>query len=280
MMSTAPKSPLVEDRLSGRRSPLIAAHRGSAGGNIIQNTLGAFIAAIRLGADIVECDVSRTSDGRLLVFHDSLERMNLGLTNNISEMTYDEVLSVGLYNSNDERTSQHVNTLDDILSGLKGKALINLDRGWDHWEQMLDAVDRHGMADEVLIKSPIRPDLLEVLDSRPVKYMYMPMLRSPEQLDSAGRYDLNIVAVELIFESTNADVVRPEFIRELKERKYLLWVNSLKLNDRDKLCGDLDDTASILKGPEHGWGALIDMGFDILQTDWPSLLKEYLSQRS
>jgi glycerophosphoryl diester phosphodiesterase len=48
----------------------IFAHRGSAG-NARENTIGAFVAARELGADGVELDVRRTSDGVLMVHHDA-----------------------------------------------------------------------------------------------------------------------------------------------------------------------------------------------------------------
>ena len=42
---------------------LIAVHRGSWGGNITQNTIGAYAAALQMGADMVESDVNATTDG-------------------------------------------------------------------------------------------------------------------------------------------------------------------------------------------------------------------------
>jgi glycerophosphoryl diester phosphodiesterase len=56
-----------------RRRPddpvMVLAHRGGAGA-WRENTLDAFTAALRLGADGVELDVRRTSDGALVVHHD------------------------------------------------------------------------------------------------------------------------------------------------------------------------------------------------------------------
>jgi glycerophosphoryl diester phosphodiesterase len=47
----------------------VIAHRG-AWGDLPENTLEAFEEAIRLGADMVEVDVRRTSDGHLIAYHD------------------------------------------------------------------------------------------------------------------------------------------------------------------------------------------------------------------
>jgi len=49
----------------------IIAHRG-ASARFRENTVEAFLAAARLGADGVELDVRRSADGALVVHHDAL----------------------------------------------------------------------------------------------------------------------------------------------------------------------------------------------------------------
>ena len=44
-------------------------HRGAAG-HVPENTLASVEKAILLGADLVEVDVQRTSDGHLVIIHD------------------------------------------------------------------------------------------------------------------------------------------------------------------------------------------------------------------
>ncbi len=48
----------------------VAAHRG-ASYYAPENTLPAFVIARELGADYLECDVQRTKDGKLIIFHDA-----------------------------------------------------------------------------------------------------------------------------------------------------------------------------------------------------------------
>lgn len=50
--------------------PLVVAHRGVATA-AAENTIDAFTNAIAIGADMIEFDVRRTSDGELIVFHDA-----------------------------------------------------------------------------------------------------------------------------------------------------------------------------------------------------------------
>jgi glycerophosphoryl diester phosphodiesterase len=56
-------------RTTRPHATLVVAHRG-AWGIAAENTLAAFETAIALGADMIEFDVRRTGDGRLVVCHD------------------------------------------------------------------------------------------------------------------------------------------------------------------------------------------------------------------
>ncbi|HET7028242.1 MAG TPA: glycerophosphodiester phosphodiesterase family protein [Candidatus Limnocylindrales bacterium] len=61
-----------------RRSPLVIAHRGQRA-SFPEQTLEAYEAAIRLGAEAIETDVQRTRDGRLAMMHDlTLDRTTNG----------------------------------------------------------------------------------------------------------------------------------------------------------------------------------------------------------
>ena len=70
---------------------LIAAHRGVAAGNVPCNTLPAFEAALRQGADILELDIALTGDGNLLVFHPGKEKQHLGKDVHLEELTLEEI---------------------------------------------------------------------------------------------------------------------------------------------------------------------------------------------
>ena len=59
----------------------------------------------------------------------------------------------------------------------------------------------------------------------------------------------------------------------------MAWVNAITLNDRIVLSAGLDDDNSIKNSYDENWGKLIEMGFDMIQTDWPALIKEYILSR-
>lgn len=64
----------------------IVGHRGAAG-RLPENTLRAFQFAIEAGADVVECDVRRTKDGKLILLHDKDFKRVAGVRKSPSEMT-------------------------------------------------------------------------------------------------------------------------------------------------------------------------------------------------
>ena len=60
------------------RGVLLVAHRGVWGGNVPPNTIAAYDTALAQGADMLEIDLNRTADGKLVILHPCMERQMLG----------------------------------------------------------------------------------------------------------------------------------------------------------------------------------------------------------
>lgn len=139
--------------------PLIFAHRG-AKRVAPENTLPAFEAAIRLGADGVELDVQYSSDGKLVIFHNlELEKTSSG-TGRVTAHTFEELrqLDAGSY-FGPEFAGTCIPTLDEVLELAKGKLLVNIElksleiTGARIGVDVVAAVRAHQMADDVVISS-------------------------------------------------------------------------------------------------------------------------------
>ncbi len=262
-----------------RDQVLIASHRGSAAGNIVQNTVRAFRAAQRQGADILELDVSVTSDGELFVYHDGAELTSFGIKENIQTLSSAQVAELRYFNAIGSRTDQQVEKLDDVLEELKGDVLINIDRGWNHWAKIVQVVDRHEMADQIILKGPSIDGVLHVLADVAPDYMFIPICRSIPDLSRALQHDLNFLGVEIVFASQDDDVVVQENLQRVLDMDLLLWANAIQLNEVNILADSFDDVTSLLENPDLGWGRLLEMGFRIIQTDFPAMLRGYLESR-
>jgi glycerophosphoryl diester phosphodiesterase len=94
--------------------PLVVAHRG-ASIEQPENTIEAFEAAIDAGADAVEFDVRMTADGHAVVMHDPEVSRTTDGTGLVSEMTLEEIRTLG------------VPTLEETLRCLSGRAAADIE---------------------------------------------------------------------------------------------------------------------------------------------------------
>jgi glycerophosphoryl diester phosphodiesterase len=94
--------------------PMVVAHRG-ASIEQPENTFEAFEAAIDAGADAVEFDVRMTADGHAVVMHDPDVSRTTGGIGLVSEMTLDEIRTLG------------VPTVEEALRCLSGRAAADIE---------------------------------------------------------------------------------------------------------------------------------------------------------
>jgi len=259
---------------------LIAAHRGISGGNIIANTIPGFKAALQSGADIIEFDVIKSTDGILYIYHDGTEPFHLRVHQNIKTMSSKRIESFRYYNSADFYSEFGIEKLDNVLEEFAGKTLMNIDRAWDIFPDLLEKLDQFKVKDQVLIKSPVKKRPLSFLNDFGRDYMFMPIIKRYDEIKIVRQYDrINMVGMELVTQSPEDLLFQDETVAEIKDSGYFTWVNSITFDHKHILFGGLDDNTSIIDNPDKGWGKLIDKGFDIILTDWPGLLYSYRKKR-
>jgi len=100
--------------------PRVFAHRGLAL-DAFENTLSAFQAALDVGVDGIEMDVSMTRDGRLVCFHDEDLRRITGTGDRLRSTTYHELRAIPL------EGHERVPTLDEALDVLGRERAVILD---------------------------------------------------------------------------------------------------------------------------------------------------------
>ncbi len=258
---------------------LIAAHQGTSGGYIVPNTIPAFENALRHGCDIIEVDAVMSTDGVFFAFHNGKEKVILGVDQDIRTMSSCEIASFRCFNSSGTQINQKIDRLDDILEQFKEKCLINIDRSWFYWKEIIRCIERHHMPDQIILKSPVDSQLLEALQAYQVEFMYMPIISIPAQIEEVLKYKLNLIGLELIFTDLDSPLIQEENMQSYHSKKLLTWANAITLDDDLVLAALLDDFRAITVSEHATWGRLIDMGFDILQTDWPMLLRKFVEER-
>lgn len=256
---------------------LVTVHRGDWR-NYAENSLEGIDNAIKMGADIIEIDLQRTADGKLVLMHDrTINRSTTG-KGKVKELTLDSIRRVYLRSGVGERTSYRVPTLEEALNLMKGRVLINLDKAFDYFDQVYEIIERTGTTSQIIMKSGASAkDVKEKYGKYLDKVIYMPVvnLDKKDGMDKIKEHIsiLNPPAFELVYADT-ANTLIYEATKLLKG-KSRIWYNSLW----STLCGGHDDFAS-LKDPQEGFGFLIDtLGATMIQTDQPAYLLGYLYDR-
>lgn len=269
---------LLEERFDKKKA-LIAVHRGTWGGNIVENTVPAYRTALSMGADLFECDIAVSTDGVLYTFHDGEEARLLGITENIRSVS-SQVVDEQIYkNSIGENSGVHVGRLEEVFTSFTKEELFNIDRGWDALPQ-IDALISHypQVIRQAVIKTPVKEKYLEFFQHCPRKYMYMPIAYSMDDVKKAFSWpEINMVGVELIAHTKEGELFQKENIHWIKEQGMYIWVNAITLSNEKKhiLYGGLNDDIAILGDPDGSWGKLLEMGVNVIQTDWPMQLHTY-----
>ena len=167
------------------------------------------------------------------------------------------------------------------MKHFEGKdVLINIDRAWEYFEDLLNFFDKYDIKKQLIIKSSPEKEYMEIFEKHKVKYMYMPIVRDEKEVEFSKKFKkLNLVGFELIARNNRSPFFDDSYIRKLQKEKYFTWINSIKLNDETNLYAGYDDSLAILEGFEKSWGVLLNKKVDIIQTDWPSLLADYIRRR-
>ncbi len=251
------------------RGVLVAAHRGVSGANIPCNTIAAFEIAVQAGAAILEMDLFRSADGEIFIFHTGKEPHLLGENLDLTRLTSKEIRKLRLLNADRNATGYGIDSFDDVLEQFKGRCLLNLDRCGGFLKDAVRCVERHGMREQVLLKSDPACDLLEEVESCAPEYMYLPIyMERDTATEQILHRNINLVGAELVFETEASPVALEEYIDSMRKKGLVLWGNSLLYNEKVPLAGGHSDDVSMLGQPEKGWGWLAEKGFGIIQTDW------------
>lgn len=262
----------------------IAAHRGSCGGNIPPNTSVAYEAALFQGANILEADVARSADGVFYMFHTGSgnEKYYLGIDCAFEDLTSKELDKIHLNNELGKDTLYRLNRLEDILLQFKGRCIINLDRSWEYWEEIMPMVRKMDMVDQILLKSPCKKEWIEKAGAVAPDFAYMPIINE----DIAHFYELGgdrlpgFIGAELVFATEESPILRDCTVEMLHKDGKIVWGNSIQFSAKKILSAGHNDDISLSGSPDDGWGWLVRHGFDIIQTDWVCPLKLYLESLS
>lgn len=245
-----------------------------------ENSIAGIESAIKMGVDMVEIDLKKSKDGVLLLMHDeTLDRTTTG-HGKPADYTWAELQKLTLRNEHGGPTRLRIPTFEECMLAAKGKVMVNVDKGYDYYQEAYDVLEKTGTVDHAVIKSyepyaTVRAKNGKLLDS---KLLYMPIigLGKPGANASIREYEekLKPVAYELNFATDTA--LTHSVYQTIPKTGSKLWFNSLWANQN---AGHDDERSVEESQPTDGWGWLLAHGATIIQTDRPTELLAYLRAR-
>lgn len=271
---------------------VVICHRGDWR-NFPENSIPAIESIIRMGADIMELDLKMTADSVLVLSHDatvtrctnfsSVFRDQPGKSARVSDLTLDEIKRLSLKRAhNITIDTLRMPTLREALMCCKDRICVNVDQGYEFYDQVLELTEELGVTDQILIKGK-KP--IEVVAAHEAAYehnmMYMPIvdIQRPAGIELFNSY-LEQGVVPLAYEvcwQTNDDGAFGEACRKILDQGSKIWVNTIWAS----LCGgdgNDDDAAYVAADPGDVYQQYLDKGVSMIQTDRPEFLINWLTK--
>ena len=268
-------------RETAKNRLLIAAHRGTAGGNIPCNSMASYEAALVQGADILEIDITKSADGELFVFHPGLESIHLRSERLITDMTAAEVRQLRYCNGDGTKTMQGVSTLDEVFEAFAHRCFINLDKFWGNIAEITACVRRHKLQDRVIAKSFPADECIELLEQVAPDIPYLPFIwNEDDYTDELLKRKIRFIGIEAHFSDDDSEVANAEYLNKMHKQNLIVWANAIVYNYKTVESAGHTDDISVTGNPDAGWGWLAKRGFDIIQTDWVLPMRVYLKDNN
>ena len=252
-----PISQLIEIYNNPSKYPnyiMVSAHRGYWK-DYPENSLPAIQAAIDLGADMVEFDITTTDDGTLYLLHDwGLDRLTNGhgivkkriSGDFVNYKSWDELKNVKLRLSTGEVTQYKLATLREALSKCKDKVLVSIDKAENIIPEMYYMVKELGMTEQVTFKTKIQvyptPESIKQLvknkeDQELLIKMFTPTIfneayeKDPKMVDKMKAFiDAGCTGFEMIyFKDTDKMLTQPINVEGQTYQSVFVW---LKVKNR------------------------------------------------
>ena len=231
-----------------------------------ENSLGAIKEAINDGADIVEIDVHLTADGVPVLMHDSTVDRTTNGTGKVSDFTLEEMkelrLKEGLGGKTAALTEYKIPTLEEAMLAAKGRAIVNLDKGWNIQEQIFEVfIQNKYYCSQGLFKGSSNVEEAAEFMAKDSNILYMHIIND-ENVDAVDTFpDRQPVAYEVVFNQLSDPQIQPEKIQQIQKNSRV-FMNTMWYN----LAGKYTDEASLID-VNNGWKAVTDLGANMIQTD-------------
>ncbi|MFN5323327.1 MAG: glycerophosphodiester phosphodiesterase family protein [Bacteroidota bacterium] len=235
-----------------------------------ENSLAGLAFCIENGVDVVELDVQRTRDGKLILMHDATLNRTTNGKGKVANLNWDQVSKLKLKDRRKKITEHGVPLLEDALKMARGKIVVNIDKAGANMRHIKKLVDSLQCGDYVILKGVVQQDAPIGLDvNRKGKPVFMPIFTHKSKSWDSILYRYRPPMAELLLPHDSTFLTRPGTLNTFKDYGCQIWVNALY----DQIAGGISEG----KGAYASWDHLLSVGPRFIQTDYPIELMLYLS---
>ena len=170
-----------------------------------ENTIPAFLAAIKAGADWIELDVSQTKDGTIVVLHDDDLKRTTGRDGKIWEVNYDEIKGLAAdVKMGPAFKDSGIPTLEEALDACQGRAKLDIeikDNGHlseDFTERVVKLIREKNMTEQCMISSFCYEMLTKTKALEPTLLTgFIQGKKVDRELESCGAADWFVICMDL-----------------------------------------------------------------------------------
>lgn len=256
---------------------MVVAHRGDWR-NAPENSLQAIKMAIKMGVDIVEIDIAVTADSIPILMHDKTLDRTTNCSGKVNDFKFEAIKKCRLVDGLNDLTGYNIPTLEDALKIVKGKILFNIDKGEDHIPLVFPLLKKTRTLDQTIFSSYYPYKKLRVLSGSLIdSVLYMPKIKHDTK-DPDSYLNSFVESTQSVILQTRALSEQDTLLKiipKAKSKGLWLWMNTL---EPFHSAGHTDE--KIVEDPDTHLDWVIDQGTNIIQTDRPQIVLEYLRKHN
>lgn len=257
------------DEITGRKTLLeklatqkilTCAHRGYHENNS-ENSLTSIEEAIKEEIEMVEIDIRQSKDGHLILMHDETLNRTTNATGKVRDYTLEELNQFKLKNNRGVVTNEKIPTLKEALVVGRGKIYFDLDisDGKVSFESIYQVVKQYGMIKQVLFYTQGLSVTKSALN-KDSDIIAMPIINDENRLSQYEVMD-NVKVVHFQSQTFNQALVN-----RAKAKGWYIFMNAYINSSKSPLDDNYNEVNRI-----------ITLAGNIIQTDYPVLVKEHLN---
>lgn len=261
----------------GGKSPhvMVFAHRGDWRHVQAENSISAYQRCINENLDGIEVDLQMTKDSILIIMHDeTLDRTTTG-TGKVCDYTWAELSILKLKSPIGVITRERIPTLEDVLILAKDQILIQVDKWKPYSKELSRLINKHDCARQIILRTTDKKDTMDKKYGDLFKgCIIMPVLVCKGgDVDNEKYSDFinNYISPALSFSFIKEGYPIMDEMKNMKKMGKRLWLNSLW----DTFNAGHDEELA-MTDPDNSYGWLINQGANIIFSDNPTQLKQYL----